>query len=51
MPIVFFFPLWLTVDEGIWKCTGSSGATFPEVDLSEGEWTDYDEKASRKGSL
>lgn len=31
---------------GIWKCAGlESGTVFPEVDLSEGEWVDYDEKA------
>ncbi|KAF8350146.1 hypothetical protein F5887DRAFT_1070358 [Amanita rubescens] len=42
----------LIVDEGIWKCVGSSGTAFPEVDLSvEDEWTDYDEKASRKRAL
>ncbi|KAI9060576.1 DUF866-domain-containing protein [Trametes sanguinea] len=32
---------------GIWKCVGvDSGTVFPEVDLEEGEWVDYDEKAS-----
>lgn len=36
----------LTVDEGIWKCVGSSGRAFPEVEFTDGEWTDYDEKAS-----
>jgi hypothetical protein len=31
--------------QGIWKCVGAeSGTVFSEVDLSEGEWTDYDEK-------
>lgn len=32
---------------GIWKCEGvEKGTKFPEVDLAEGEWVDYDEKAS-----
>jgi len=31
---------------GIWKCKGSNGAVFSEVDLTEGEWNDYDEKAA-----
>ncbi|TFK77183.1 DUF866-domain-containing protein [Pluteus cervinus] len=32
---------------GIWKCKGTeSGTLFPEVDLSEGEWTEYDEKST-----
>jgi hypothetical protein len=30
--------------QGIWKCAGLSGTPFPEVDLSEKEWNDYDEK-------
>ncbi|KAH7104305.1 DUF866-domain-containing protein [Auriculariales sp. MPI-PUGE-AT-0066] len=31
---------------GNWKCTGvEKGTKFAEVDLTEGEWTDYDEKA------
>ena len=31
--------------QGIWKCKGvESGTVFSEVDLTEGEWTDYDEK-------
>lgn len=32
--------------KGLWKCTGSTGKVFPEVDLIEGEWNDYDEKVS-----
>ncbi|KAL1737054.1 hypothetical protein EV714DRAFT_265868 [Schizophyllum commune] len=33
---------------GAWKCKGvDSGTVFSDVDLSEGEWTDYDEKASQ----
>ncbi|KAF7320107.1 hypothetical protein MKEN_00795100 [Mycena kentingensis (nom. inval.)] len=31
---------------GIWACEGMNGTGFPEVDLEEGEWTDYDEKAA-----
>ncbi|KZW02098.1 DUF866-domain-containing protein [Exidia glandulosa HHB12029] len=32
---------------GIWKCEGvEKGTKFSEVDLSEGEWVDYDEKAA-----
>jgi hypothetical protein len=31
--------------QGVWKCVGvDSGTLFREVDLSEGEWVDYDEK-------
>ncbi|KAI0652127.1 DUF866-domain-containing protein [Trametes meyenii] len=33
---------------GIWKCIGAeSGTAFSEVDLEEGEWVDYDEKAAQ----
>lgn len=33
--------------KGIWKCKGiDSGTVFAEVDMAEGEWTDYDEKVS-----
>ncbi|KAK7468804.1 hypothetical protein VKT23_003305 [Stygiomarasmius scandens] len=33
--------------QGIWKCVGAeSGTPFTDVDLSESEWTDYDEKAA-----
>ncbi|KAJ6575020.1 hypothetical protein B0H19DRAFT_1126819 [Mycena capillaripes] len=31
---------------GMWKCKGMKGTVFSEVDLSEPEWTDYDEKAA-----
>jgi len=31
---------------GVWKCVGTKGTIFSEVDLKESEWTDYDEKAS-----
>ena len=31
--------------QGIWKCVGiDSGTVFPEVDLEDGDWVDYDEK-------
>ncbi|KAK7694942.1 hypothetical protein QCA50_002130 [Cerrena zonata] len=33
---------------GTWKCVGvESGTVFSEVDLDEGEWVDYDEKAAQ----
>ncbi|KAJ7071116.1 hypothetical protein C8F01DRAFT_1206709 [Mycena amicta] len=31
---------------GTWKCQGMKGTLFSEVDLDEGEWSDYDEKAA-----
>ncbi|KAJ7487511.1 hypothetical protein B0H11DRAFT_1860583 [Mycena galericulata] len=31
---------------GVWKCKGITGTVFPEVDLTEGEWNDYDEKSA-----
>ena len=38
-----FLPL-ITYQQGTWKCVGvESGSPF-ELDLSEGEWVDYDEK-------
>ncbi|CAA7258647.1 unnamed protein product [Cyclocybe aegerita] len=30
---------------GTWKCVGTTGTVFPEADLVDGEWNDYDEKA------
>ncbi|KAF8587316.1 DUF866-domain-containing protein [Ramaria rubella] len=38
---------------GIWKCEGTeSGTKFTDVDLGgEGEWVDYDEKASQPVSV
>lgn len=32
--------------QGTWKCVGSNGTKFDDVDLGEGEWVDYDEKAA-----
>ncbi|KDR84890.1 hypothetical protein GALMADRAFT_233334 [Galerina marginata CBS 339.88] len=31
---------------GIWKCVGAKGSSFTDVDLTEREWNDYDEKAA-----
>jgi len=32
--------------QGNWRCVGfESGTQFDEVDLTDNEWTDYDEKA------
>lgn len=34
--------------KGIWKCKGAeSGTVFSDVDMTEGEWTDYDEKVDK----
>ncbi|KAF8632535.1 hypothetical protein AX15_001751 [Amanita polypyramis BW_CC] len=33
-------------NRGLWKCEGTKGNVFSEVDLSEGEWSDYDEKVA-----
>ncbi|KAI0094932.1 DUF866-domain-containing protein [Irpex rosettiformis] len=33
---------------GTWKCVGAeSGTIFSEVELEDGEWVDYDEKAAQ----
>ncbi|KAF9462148.1 hypothetical protein BDZ94DRAFT_1166323, partial [Collybia nuda] len=32
--------------KGVWKCIGTTGRVFPEVDLMGGEWNDYDESAA-----
>lgn len=32
---------------GIWKCVGTTGTVFNDVNLEEDEWTDYDEKAAQ----
>jgi len=33
--------------KGTWKCVGvESGTVFDDVELTEGEWIDYDEKAA-----
>jgi len=37
---------------GIWNCEGTgSGTKFTEVDLEDGEWVDYDEKAKQPVSI
>jgi len=42
----------LTVDKGDWEATGiESGTKFAEIDLTEGEWFDYDEKAGEEVSI
>ncbi|KAK3096336.1 hypothetical protein LTR53_019390, partial [Teratosphaeriaceae sp. CCFEE 6253] len=38
--------------DGNWKATGiESGTKFAEIDLSEGDWYDYDEKAGEEVSI
>ena len=38
--------------QGEWEATGvDSGTKFSGIDLSEGEWFDYDEKASAEVSI
>jgi len=33
--------------KGVWRCVGvNSGSIFDDVDLNDGEWVDYDEKAA-----
>lgn len=42
----------LTTTEGDWQATGKeSGTKFTAIDLSEGEWFDYDEKAGEEVSI
>ena len=38
--------------QGLWKATGSeSGTKFADIDLTEGDWYEYDEKASDEVSI
>lgn len=38
--------------QGDWKATGvESGTKFSGIDLTEGEWFDYDEKAGEEVSI
>ncbi|KAK1069098.1 hypothetical protein LTR12_012713 [Friedmanniomyces endolithicus] len=38
--------------DGAWKATGvGSGTKFADIDLTEGEWFDYDEKAGEEVSI
>lgn len=32
--------------KGLWKCVGLKGTVFTDIDLGEGEWSDYDEKTA-----
>lgn len=42
----------LTLVQGDWKAAGlESGTKFTGIDLTEGEWFDYDEKASEEVSI
>ncbi|ODV88707.1 hypothetical protein CANCADRAFT_32227 [Tortispora caseinolytica NRRL Y-17796] len=34
-----------------WRCTGESGQVFGDIDISEYEWYDYDEKANVEVSI
>lgn len=52
----FFFSLmvepFLTLIQGEWKATGlESGTQFSGIDLTDGEWFDYDEKAGEEVSI
>lgn len=41
-----------TVYQGEWDAVGTeSGTKFTGIDLSEGEWFDYDEKAGEEVSI
>lgn len=37
--------------QGEFRCVGNSGTRFGEIDLSEGEWYDYDDKAGEEVSV
>ena len=40
------------IGQGEWKAVGAeSGTKFTGIDLSDGEWYDYDEKASEEVSI
>ncbi|ANB10930.1 hypothetical protein AWJ20_3724 [Sugiyamaella lignohabitans] len=40
------------IADGVFKCQGEeSGYKFPEVNLDDGEWFDYDEKAGEEVSI
>ena len=42
----------LTWSQGAWKATGvESGTKFSDIDLTEGDWYDYDEKAGEEVSI
>lgn len=52
LPIFPIYPmLKRLMGQGIWKCVGAESRTiFSEVDLSEDEWVDYDEKVATMSS-
>lgn len=42
----------LTIDQGEWQAVGAeTGTKFSGIDLTDGEWYDYDEKASEEVSI
>ena len=42
----------LTTDQGEWKANALEGPTkFSSIDLQEGDWYDYDEKAGEEVSI
>lgn len=42
----------LTTDQGEWKAKALEGPTkFSSIDLQEGDWYDYDEKAGEEVSI
>lgn len=42
----------LTIQQGEWAAKGlESPTTFSSIDLQEGEWYDYDEKAGEEVSI
>lgn len=42
----------LTTRQGAWNATGmEKGTKFSDIDLTEGDWYDYDEKAGEEVSI
>ena len=40
------------ISQGEWRCVGTeSGTKFSGIDLTDGEWFDYDEKAGEEVSI
>lgn len=51
-PIFIIKGYFLTESQGDWLATGiDSGSKFTAIDLTEGEWFDYDEKAGEEVSI
>lgn len=47
-----YCPPLTNISQGEWKATGAeSGTKFTAIDLTEGEWFDYDEKAGEEVSI